>query len=149
MKKCTSCGNDTPNPKFCSRSCAASYINVVSPRKVRTKVCKKCPAFIRQERTYCENCTGIREMKTRTLEQSISSWGGRSRYNNVRHNAHVIMKNEPRVCSVCGYDKHVQLCHIKAIHSYPLDTLLSVINSRENLVFLCPNHHWELDHGLL
>jgi len=29
------------------------------------------------------------------------------------------------------------------------DTLIKDINNTDNLVGLCPNHHWELDNGYL
>ena len=48
-------------------------------------------------------------------------------------------------CSNCGYDKHVEIAHIKAISTFDNSTLISVINSKENLMALCPNCHWELD----
>lgn len=52
-------------------------------------------------------------------------------------------------CSVCGYTAHVETCHKKPIQSYPPDARLSTINHPENLIGLCPNHHWEFDKGLL
>jgi len=55
----------------------------------------------------------------------------------------------PRVCSNCGYDKHVEICHIRALNSFPDDTPIATINDLSNLVALCPNCHWEFDHGLL
>jgi 5-methylcytosine-specific restriction endonuclease McrA len=52
-------------------------------------------------------------------------------------------------CERCGYDKHVEVCHIKPISSFEVTTLLREVNSLENLIGLCPNCHWELDHGFL
>jgi len=52
-------------------------------------------------------------------------------------------------CRVCGYDKHVEVCHIKAIKSFDDSATFSEVNSIHNLVFLCPNCHWEFDKGLL
>lgn len=57
--------------------------------------------------------------------------------------------NLPRVCANCGYAKHVEICHIQPINTFPDDTPVAVINALENLVALCPNCHWEFDHGLL
>ena len=45
--------------------------------------------------------------------------------------------------------KHVELCHIKPIASFKDSALLSEVNSKNNIVQLCPNCHWELDHGIL
>ena len=52
-------------------------------------------------------------------------------------------------CAICGYDKHVEIAHIKAVSDFDDSALISEINSKDNLIALCPNHHWEYDHGLL
>ena len=41
------------------------------------------------------------------------------------------------------------MAHIKAVSDYDNDTLISEINDINNLVALCPNHHWEYDNNLL
>lgn len=33
--------------------------------------------------------------------------------------------------------------------SFSMDSLISEINSLENLIYLCPNCHWEFDNELL
>ena len=40
--KCLQCQKPTDNPKFCSRSCAVSYNNTQSPKRVSTKCKVKC-----------------------------------------------------------------------------------------------------------
>lgn len=52
-------------------------------------------------------------------------------------------------CMNCGYNKHVEICHIKPIASFPKETLLTEINHIDNLISLCPNCHWEFDNGIL
>lgn len=52
-------------------------------------------------------------------------------------------------CQNCGYDKHVELCHVKAISQFPETTLLVEVNAASNNVVLCRNCHWEFDHGLI
>lgn len=52
-------------------------------------------------------------------------------------------------CSNCGYDKHVEVCHIKSISSFNNESKISEINDISNLILLCPNCHWELDNGIL
>jgi 5-methylcytosine-specific restriction endonuclease McrA len=52
-------------------------------------------------------------------------------------------------CANCGYDKHVELCHIKPIKEFNADSKIKDVNSYENLIQLCPNCHWEFDNGLL
>jgi hypothetical protein len=75
-----------------------------------------------------------------------------NRYSKIRNRAKAyfsIIPENLRKCQICNYDKHVQMCHKKSIGSFTLDTLVSVINDPNNLIMLCPNCHWELDHDLL
>lgn len=57
--------------------------------------------------------------------------------------------NIPKKCIICGYDKHIEIAHIKAVSEFSDDTLISEINDINNLAPLCPNHHWEFDNGIL
>lgn len=68
-----------------------------------------------------------------------------NRYSKIRGQARCVAKKREQKCTKCGYDKHVETCHIKAINSFPMDTPISIINSEENLILLCPNCHWEKD----
>lgn len=52
-------------------------------------------------------------------------------------------------CAACGYSKHVQLAHIKPVSSFPPEATIGEVNSPRNVIQLCPNCHWEFDHGLL
>lgn len=47
------------------------------------------------------------------------------------------------------YDKHIEIAHIKAVADFDDGTLVSEINDINNLIALCPNHHWEYDNRLL
>lgn len=55
----------------------------------------------------------------------------------------------PQCCILCGYSKHIDVCHIKDISSFTNESLISEINDLNNLVALCKNHHWEFDHDHL
>lgn len=64
----------------------------------------------------------------------------------VRSRARALfIKLQINSCQKCGYDKHIEACHIKPINEFLEDTMLSEINSIENLIPLCPNCHWEFD----
>jgi len=45
-----------------------------------------------------------------------------------------------RKCIICGFDKRVHLHHI-------IKRRIGGSNDKENLVYLCPNHHWMADFG--
>ena len=57
--------------------------------------------------------------------------------------------NKTKQCIVCGYDKHYEVAHIKAVSDFDDNALISEINSINNLIALCPNHHWEYDNHML
>lgn len=112
------------------------------------RYCLDCGVEVKGRRTKCDlhNSNIIKDM---TLQDAIYEKHHRSSaYALVRSRARASVKHEPTVCEKCGYSKHVEVAHIRAIADYPLDTMLSVINERSNLMLLCPNCHWELDHGL-
>lgn len=69
----------------------------------------------------------------------------------IRKNAYEMFFNNcsDKKCAICGYDKHVEIAHIKPVSEFDDNTLISEINSIDNLIALCPNHHWEFDHGIL
>lgn len=65
MNKCLECGNQTVNPKFCNRSCAAKYNNKHYPKRKRTKNTAVCPIcgdefYLKNGGKYCSvQCYGI------------------------------------------------------------------------------------------
>jgi 5-methylcytosine-specific restriction endonuclease McrA len=143
MNICLHCNKQTNNPKFCSRSCAAKETNKVPKRKAKQRTCISCGDLVGSRRTKCDACLTPKDMN---LEQAIYFKHHKSSaFALVRSRARACVKKEEQVCESCGYDTHVEVCHIKPINSFPLNTLLTVINSRDNLKLLCPNCHWEFD----
>jgi 5-methylcytosine-specific restriction endonuclease McrA len=70
-----------------------------------------------------------------------------SAYALVRSQARTVAKQQGwKSCCKCGYDKHIEIAHIKPISDYSPDTKINVINDPKNLMPLCPNCHWEFDH---
>jgi len=69
----------------------------------------------------------------------------------IRKNACKVFENSNKEykCVICGYTKHVEIAHIKAVSEFGDDATLEEINHINNLVGLCPNHHWEYDAGLI
>lgn len=144
---------------FCSSSCAATFNNSKTPkRKRKTKLCAECRADItyltkqgaNYSRVLCLDCYNPAPISTRTLRTLLtgSSTNWRSR---VSDDARRVFQNsdKPKCCLVCKYDKHYDVCHIKAVSKFDLDSLVSEVNSLDNLVALCKNHHWEFDKGEL
>mgnify|MGYP000873201064 CR=1 FL=1 len=155
--QCIHCQTETSNPKYCSRSCSAKYTNTHFPkRKLTQTYCKHCGANLNRkntndQRTVCDDCKpNIND--TKTLGDLIyHNHHKSSAFALVRSRARSILNREriTKECIICKYNLHVEVCHIKAISLYSLDTLVSEINNLNNLVYLCPNHHWEFDNKLL
>lgn len=151
--KCLNCGAETNNPKFCSSSCSARFNNRAFPkRKRRSYFCKICGAETGYRRSYCPNCdptkpksyddVTIAEIRKQAKYQA-NSW-----IRKLARRAYAAAK-KPQCCSICGYSKHFEVCHIKPIQDFSEETPMSIVNHLENLAALCPNCHWEFDHGRL
>jgi hypothetical protein len=160
--KCLHCQEETKNPKFCCRTCAAIYNNKKSPKRKLTRLCSclDCKSIVRNYRSSrCE--THYQEYlkckKDSILETTIGEYRDRNKllHSSSTH-AHIrglarswFKELTKKPCAACGYNKHVELCHIKAMASFTEDSLIKEVNNKDNIVQLCPNCHWEFDNGLL
>jgi hypothetical protein len=135
---------------YCSRSCSASINNKNSPRKVKTKQCELCSNLILSSRKKCPECIQNLKPHDYMLKDAIYySHHKSSAFALVRSRARLIAKNlGMNKCVKCGYNKHVEIAHIKPISEFSLDAKLSEINHESNILPLCPNCHWEYDHKL-
>jgi len=129
--------------KFCNSSCSAKYNNRHRIRKVRVKEIKiKKKIIVKFE--YLAN------MNKKNVFDIRKSW--QSARGTIQQNARYIYNNsgKPKCCVECGYNKHIEICHIKSVSSFTDSaSVVNEINNIENLVALCPTHHWEFDKGLL
>lgn len=119
-------------------------------RQKNKKPCPICTNPIDKYSTTCQPCAtrlNRKDWRTVTLAE-IQSLRGYQRNSRIRDLAHASMLGD-KICAACGYDTHVEVCHIKPISSYEPETAVADINHPENLIYLCPNHHWELDNGVL
>lgn len=160
---CTACGTATRNKKFCSRSCAASYNNKKFPKKKLQNRCAECDSLIPKRNKRCSECfekrisripteKRISRIPRRALSELRTETGSRNSYTTlIRFHARKVAQELELLdsCTVCGYSLHVQCCHIRSVSSFPETSKLSEVNDPTNLIGLCPNHHWELDHGHL
>lgn len=161
MNICKLCSNSTKNTIFCSRKCSNIYRNNnCHPRKNTGKgkpFCKKCninrtPSYSHK---LCQKCSKNRYIYSSdptlsdlyVLYKNAKHSTGMQAY--IRgHAREVILKTTNSSCKKCNYSHHVEVCHIKPISAFTNESRLSEINNIRNLVLLCPNCHWELDHGI-
>jgi len=151
MNHCRKCGKKTDNPKYCSRSCAVSANNKKNKKRKLSKQCLSCNKKIHSNISYCKPCWKVKNGEVdRMLKEVIYQKGNRaSAYSIVRGRARTIAKNNNmNSCQKCGYSKHVEIAHVKAISEFKDTAMLSEINALSNLMALCRNCHWEMDHNL-
>lgn len=153
--KCKTCETETTNPSFCSRSCAAIYTNRAKPKRKRKTLClvDGCNLLTKSYRhTRCE-AHWLEYKDNKWINKTLGEY--RSKHSvKGKHpswiNVHVRMfarswfKEKPN-CEHCGYTKHVEIAHIRAVTDFKDDELMKDVNARSNIKFLCPNCHWEFD----
>jgi hypothetical protein len=153
--------------KFCSIKCCGKFKTKnkntnkknTKPRQRNTCACgNRINGYLSKK---CQKChiqemkdIFLKKMKTITVEECLKTsknYKPCNTYQSIRNNAKAVMKwnNIEKKCNICGYNKHVEVCHIMAITTFSINTTLDIVNSNSNLIYLCPNHHWELDNGIL
>ncbi len=148
MTICLTCKKETKNKKFCSNSCAATFNNTLHPRREKQGACSACGKIIKTNRKFCRPCYELKHPLWKKTEEM------KNKSKNIRVTARrtaLLVKKAGvnQTCVVCGYNKHIEVCHIKPVSEFGADATFSEINALDNLVLLCPNCHWEFDHALI
>lgn len=117
--------------------------------------CQRCGDFCGSGRKFCSACREqVKQEKKdaaldKTLAEAIYTKGHISnRYAQVRDHCRRLYEGVFTECQKCGYDKHVEFCHIKPIKDFPQTATIREVNDSENIMALCPNCHWEFDHAI-
>lgn len=125
------------------------------------RFCSHCKTAIESRKAkYCKDCRKQCQLSTSGLFSVSSQTKGnlrlsRSGYQSfrtaIRKDSDSVFdkSGKERICIVCGYKTHIQVCHVDSVSSFLDSSLISEINRIDNLVPLCPNHHWEFDNGLI
>jgi RNA polymerase-binding transcription factor DksA len=163
---CLSCGkpipvrdgqkvSDVKVKRFCNQQCNALFHASKRVRKVLHDICRSCgkeiprkrrPSGQTLKREVCDDCRASRLTKADIFSRNTPS----SSHSVIRSHARAVyLKTHPKlVCEVCSYSRHAEVCHKKPVKDFPPETKLTKINAANNLVALCPNHHWEFDHPI-
>jgi hypothetical protein len=150
---------------FCSRSCAVTYNNLTKSKngKLKPYYCKYCYKLIatgwqelstkNNTKTTCQECNpNYTNWSTINIKDFKQQFKSIHQFNSrIRSLARSLYKkhNKKLMCQNCNYNLHCEICHIKPISSFPDTTSVADINNIDNLICLCRNCHWELDHGYL
>lgn len=175
--KCENCGKEFTIKKyrydsnetkhfFCDNSCAAKYNNKIRDRKVECesenykKGYNKCPIcgklkYYKSE--LCQDCRNKekRKIKERTLGSFINGYHYlTTKCGDIRKDARRTIEEskKEKVCAYCHnheFDDILEVHHLKGILEFDKEATISEINSEDNLVWLCPNHHKMLEMGLI
>lgn len=140
---CQNCNKSfTPrwtDAKFCGRSCAAKFNN--KNRKRRSQMIN-LTSPIPKIRSAAIDYT-LQDLKNKyNLNQYHAKIRGWSR-------ATYLKSQRATKCAYCNYTLHVDICHIKDIKLFTMDSKISEVNNIDNLIALCKNHHWEFDNNQL
>lgn len=158
---CEFCGNvfetRDKHRKFCSQSCSAKYNNKIGAigrqRRKDRKVwlCVKCGEKCLPRRKYCESCNPQNRDWDKVTIGDLKKLNSNQFHVTVRDRAKSVYRKSslPKKCVICSYEKHYHVSHIKPIAEFKDNDTLAIINSLQNLIALCPNHHWEFDHKIL
>lgn len=143
--------DQTREKVFCCQSCSATYNNLNKEKK--GYYCTKCGELLGYgykefgRKLYCENCNpNTIKWDTATLKE-VKEKREYQKYSRIRALARKKFFKETNIktCQFCGYDKHIEVCHIKGINEFPDNTTIAEINDLTNMIGLCPNCHWEFD----
>ena len=140
--------------KYCNHSCAAKCQGPRIDHKYA--ICAKCGGAFElrrgvggqfPRRKVCDTCNN----SLLTKGEVFANYPAHSANSLIRAQARSVVQSSGQrlVCMVCGYAKHVEVCHRKPVSKFSADTRLTTINDLSNLVVLCRTHHWEFDHKLL
>lgn len=144
--------------KFCSRGCATAHHNSKRTQRggnglLPSQTCPQCGGRKSDSTGAKAVCIACRKANRQEAIAATTLGELRARYNTLAYHAKIRMWARAictdRACIVCGYDLHVDVCHVKPVKDFTPSTPISEVNAPENLVSLCPNHHWEFDNGFL
>lgn len=155
---------DARKKKYCSQKCNAScatearrahraalpFLGADAKKASRKFVpCAGCGSNSNvpgksNSRKYCSDCWAAERSAILFVKKSEST------HSKIRSHARTVANVKANNCCLyCGYDTYVEVCHVKAVKSFPADATLGEINDPANLIVLCRTHHWEFDHGIL
>jgi len=150
---------------FCSRSCSAKYNNRQYPKRKKestSEICPECGGRKSASSVFCKNCSKERS-SYKMLNRELGYYIGydkrlpylASRCTEIRKMAKkILLEDESRekVCEICHnheLDSILEVHHIKAIKDFDPHSKISEINDKNNLMWVCPNHHKLIENGTI
>lgn len=152
-KYCVECGKGK-HIKYLIDSVNKNNKELRSNWKERKKgKCQNCNEPISAGASRCRKCVNTVDLTGITLGEYLGEhtcYKDCNKYTAVRSLGYAKNKKLQKLpCQKCGYDRHVDICHIKPVSSFSLNDLLDDIHHPSNILVLCRNCHWEFDHQML
>jgi 5-methylcytosine-specific restriction endonuclease McrA len=141
---CLQCKSETKNPKFCSRSCSATYNNNIGLYKRREPEgkCKECQIPIPSSRRYCQDHKFDKNSNRRRKIGSWinGSWRGGTDSGLSKIVRDYLLDQANYSCQRCGFDTphpddNKTILEVNHINGDGTD------HSPNNLEVICPNCH--------
>lgn len=145
--------SEIKHKKFCNHSCSAAYNNIRKIRKI--KLCGVCGKTCSKRASICLSCSSLSKLTRDSFKITKKELFDKTTYQSARS---TIQKHARRTfdlngkkleCKICGYSRHVEICHIKSVSDFEDNATILKINDIHNLVGLCPTHHWEFDNDFI
>jgi hypothetical protein len=130
---CDVCGNAKVRGLPC-KNCKKKPTKCVCGKSLsrNSKLCGSCNKLKRKSQWLNKPMSEVRKMKNGLCR--------------IRSEAREIGKKQNwNSCSICGYDKHIHIAHIKPVAAFADHETVREVNDLTNLKPLCPNCHWEHD----
>jgi hypothetical protein len=105
------------------------------PKIKRTVKCETCEGLIwstgRKNCKECIDAVGRTPWGNKTLKEVKGQGNANGSYAMIRQYARKSY-NGVLECLICGYKIHVEIAHVRAVSSFPDDTIVNVINDPSN-----------------
>jgi hypothetical protein len=141
-------------------SCEDAYINsLIKEYSPSDTICPICGGKKTASSDKCQKCKN-EELTNSLLDRTLGDFVSDSdtykthKCTTIRKLARRIMENSDieKKCYFCKdheFDDILEVHHLKNIMSFSLDTKIRDINSLDNMIWVCPNHHKMLERGLI
>lgn len=123
------------------------YASKVLSSNVKDSITERC-LLLNIKTSFVKKCNILDKTKGDLFKERKNWQSARS---GIVKSANLIFNyfNPEPKCVKCGYSIHVDVAHVKSVSSFDNSVTIREINSIDNLIGLCPNHHWEYDNGFL
>ena len=125
--KCSNCGKQTSNPKFCSRSCASTFNNRLFPKRgVDSKVCEFCGEEFKPYKGSVGICCSLECCHAKSWDDwciEVKRTGSFPTTKNTTRPKRFLVQERGHRCELCGR---------KTWRGFPIDLVFDHINGNSN-----------------